>query len=134
MRRFLLLILLLSILIPSAVAQTKPRVAVMNFDYGTVRDVSSSIFGTDVDSGNGISDMRVEKLVNGGVFSVIERKAPDTILNEQNLSNSDPASGKVIRRVEQSPGEVEITDVDEESAVGKYKGTAPAKVGDRVHN
>ena len=61
----------------------------MNFDYATVRDVSSSIFGTDVDIGKGITDMLVEKLVNGGVFSVIERKALDTILNEQNLSNSD---------------------------------------------
>jgi hypothetical protein len=46
----------------------------------------------------------------------------------------DPASGKVIRRVEESLGEVVITEVDEESAVGKYQGTAPAKVGDRVHN
>ena len=89
MLRFLLMILLPSILIPSAVAQAKPRVAVMNFEYGTVRDVSSSIFGTDVDIGKGISDMLVEKLVNGGVFSVIERKVLDTILNEQNLSNSD---------------------------------------------
>jgi curli biogenesis system outer membrane secretion channel CsgG len=89
MRRFLLVIPLLIILIPSASAQSKPRVAVMNFDYATVRDVSSALFGTDVDIGKGISDMLVEKLVNGGVFSVIERKALDTILNEQNLSNSD---------------------------------------------
>ena len=46
----------------------------------------------------------------------------------------DPASGKVIRRVEQSLGEVVITEVDEQSSVGKYNGTTPAKVGDRVHN
>jgi len=61
----------------------------MNFDYATVRDVSSSIFGTDVDVGKGITDLLVEKLVNGGTFSVIERKALDTIISEQNLSNSD---------------------------------------------
>jgi curli biogenesis system outer membrane secretion channel CsgG len=89
MRHAILTIFLLSILVPLANAQTKPRVAVMNFDYATVRDVSSSIFGTDVDIGKGITDMLVEKLVNGGVFSVIERKALDTILTEQNLSNSD---------------------------------------------
>lgn len=89
MRRFLLFVFLLSILIPSTGAQTKPRVAVLDFDYATVRDVSASIFGTDVDIGKGITDMLVEKLVNGGVYSVIERKALDTIIAEQNLSNSD---------------------------------------------
>ena len=89
MRRSILAILLLILLVPFANAQTKPRVAVMNFDYATVRDVSSSIFGTDVDIGKGISDMLVEKLVNGGVYSVIERKALDAIIAEQNLSNSD---------------------------------------------
>ena len=46
----------------------------------------------------------------------------------------DPSSGKVIRRVEDALGEVVITEVDESSSVGKYTGTAPAKVGDRVHN
>jgi curli biogenesis system outer membrane secretion channel CsgG len=89
MRRSILMILLLSILVPLAHAQKKPRVAVMSFDYATVRDVSSSIFGTDVDIGKGITDMLVDKLVNGGVFSVIERKALDSIMAEQNLSNSD---------------------------------------------
>jgi curli biogenesis system outer membrane secretion channel CsgG len=89
MRRFLLPTLFLIFSIHPAEAQTKPRVAVMNFDYGTVRDVSSSIFGTDVDVGKGITDLLVEKLVNGGVFSVIERKALDSIIAEQNLSNSD---------------------------------------------
>jgi len=89
MHRYLLMIPLLMMLIPSAGAQTKPRVAVLNFDYGTVRDASAALFGTDVDIGTGISDLLVEKLVNGGSFSVIERKALDTIIQEQNLSNSD---------------------------------------------
>jgi curli biogenesis system outer membrane secretion channel CsgG len=89
MRRILLTALFFATGIPWVSAQTKPRVAVMNFDYGTVRDVSASIFGTDIDVGKGITDMLVEKLVNGGVVSVIERQALDTIINEQNLSNSD---------------------------------------------
>jgi curli biogenesis system outer membrane secretion channel CsgG len=88
MRR-ILFALFFALCIPWVSAQTKPRVAVMNFDYGTVHDVSASIFGTDIDIGKGITDMLVEKLVNGGVFSVIERQALDTIINEQNLSNSD---------------------------------------------
>ena len=89
MRRFLLIGFFFGLFIPFASAQTKPRVAVMNFDYATVRDVSAAIFGTDVDIGRGITDLLVEKLVNGGTYSVIERKALDAIVTEQDLSNSD---------------------------------------------
>jgi curli biogenesis system outer membrane secretion channel CsgG len=89
MRRFCAAAIFLCISFPSVHAQTKPRIAVMNFDYATVREVSASIFGTDVDVGKGISDLLVEKLVNGGQFSVIERKALDAVLAEQNMSNSD---------------------------------------------
>jgi curli biogenesis system outer membrane secretion channel CsgG len=89
MRRLLLMISLSLVVLSTASAQNKPRVAVMNFDYATVRDASAALFGTDLDVGKGISDLLVEKLVNGGTFSVIERKALDTIINEQNMSNSD---------------------------------------------
>ncbi len=70
-------------------AQQKKRVAIMNFDYATVHSGVASIFGTDVDIGKGISDLLVDRLVNGGVYSVIERKALDKILGEQNFANSD---------------------------------------------
>lgn len=74
-----------------APAGPKKRVAVLNFDYGTVRTYVAQIFGSDQDVGKGISDMLVEKLVNGGQYSVIERNALDKILKEQNFSNSDRA-------------------------------------------
>jgi curli biogenesis system outer membrane secretion channel CsgG len=89
MRRFCAMAFFLCVSIPWASAQTKPRIAVMNFDYATVRTDSAAIFGTDIDVGKGITDLLVEKFVNGGVFSVIERKALDTVINEQNMSNSD---------------------------------------------
>jgi curli biogenesis system outer membrane secretion channel CsgG len=89
MCRFLTSVLLLGVLFPGASAQQKPRIAVMNFDYATVKSDSQAIFGTDVDIGKGITDLLVEKLVNGGAFSVIERKALDTLVTEQNISNSD---------------------------------------------
>ena len=44
----------------------------------------------------------------------------------------DPTTGKVLRRVETQVGEVQITDVDEASSGGKFTGSMPAKVGDRV--
>jgi hypothetical protein len=44
----------------------------------------------------------------------------------------DPASGKVIRRVEDKLGVMVITEADEQSAVGTYTGTGQPKVGDAV--
>jgi curli biogenesis system outer membrane secretion channel CsgG len=49
----------------------------------------SAIFGGNNDVGKGIADLLVGKLVNAGVYSVIERKALDKVVAEQNLSNSD---------------------------------------------
>ena len=72
-------------------AQQKKRVAIMDFDYATVHTHVAAIFGTNVDVGRGISDLLVDRLVTSGVYSVIERKALDTILAEQNFSNSDRA-------------------------------------------
>ncbi|HXJ15535.1 MAG TPA: CsgG/HfaB family protein [Candidatus Limnocylindrales bacterium] len=84
---------------PGAPAVHKKRVAVMNFDYGTVRTTVAQIFGTDQDVGQGISDMLVEKLVNGGQYSVIERNALDKILKEQNFSNSDRADANSAAKI-----------------------------------
>jgi curli biogenesis system outer membrane secretion channel CsgG len=46
----------------------------------------------------------------------------------------DPATGKVIRRVEDSIGIVTITEVDATSAVGAFSGAGAPKVGDHVRN
>jgi outer membrane protein OmpA-like peptidoglycan-associated protein/curli biogenesis system outer membrane secretion channel CsgG len=83
-------------------ANRKPRVAVLDFDYGTVMSASSSIFGTNVDIGRGISALLVTNLVRNGSFSVIDRDALSKVLAEQNFSNSnraDPASAARIGKV-----------------------------------
>jgi curli biogenesis system outer membrane secretion channel CsgG len=80
----------------------RPRIAIMDFDYATVHTYSSAIFGTDVDIGKGISDLLVTDLVKDGTFSVIERKALDKIMSEQNFSNSnraDPTSAAKIGKL-----------------------------------
>ena len=46
----------------------------------------------------------------------------------------DPATGKVLRSVVDAVGTLTITEVDESSAVGKFTGAGPAKVGDTVSN
>src|SRR5579872_2617257 len=70
----------------------KKRVAVMDFDYATVHGGVAAIFGQDIDVGKGIADLLVTRLVKDGTYSVIERKALDKILAEQNFSNSDRAN------------------------------------------
>jgi curli biogenesis system outer membrane secretion channel CsgG len=77
---------------PAPAQGRKKRVAIFDFDYGTVHSSSSAMFGSDVDVGKGISDLLVKYLVTDGTYSVIERKAMDKILTEQNFSNSDRAN------------------------------------------
>ena len=103
LRRFFSSTLIFALLVAGASAQQqKKRVAVMNFDYATVTTYVQQIFGTDRDIGKGIADLLVDKLVNDGQYSVIERKELDKILAEQNFSNSnraDPSSAAAIAKV-----------------------------------
>jgi hypothetical protein len=46
----------------------------------------------------------------------------------------DPATGKVLRSVEDAVGSMTITEVDETSATGKFSGGGKPKVGDTVSN
>jgi len=83
-------------------AARKPRIAVMDFDYATVKTDSAAYFGSDIDVGKGIADLLVTGLVKDGSYSVIERKALDKIMAEQNFSNSnraDPTSAAKIGKL-----------------------------------
>ncbi len=80
-------------------AAPKKRVAVMNFDYGTVRTTVAQIFGSDQDVGKGVADMLVQKLVQDGKYSVIERSQLDKVLAEQNFSNSDRADATTAAKI-----------------------------------
>jgi len=92
------LALLTTTWVSTAMAQTAPapvrkkRVAIFDFDYASVHGGVTAIFGQEVDVGKGISDLLVKYLVKDGSYSVIERKAMDKILAEQNFSNSDRAN------------------------------------------
>ena len=85
-------IVLVASLLAQAAETRRKRVAIMDFDYGTVHGAVASIFGTDVDVGRGIRDLLVKYLVQDGTYSVIERAALDKIMAEQNFSNSDRAN------------------------------------------
>ena len=104
MRKLILSSLVLALIlfvvsVTPAAAQAKsarPTVAVLNFDFGTVQQWWSGNW----DIGNGISDLIVDGLVEDGSFRVIERKKLDSILAEQNFSNSeraDPSAATVAK-------------------------------------
>lgn len=105
MKKAFLVVMLATFVCASALlagAQRKKRVAIMDFDYATVHSSSAAIFGQDIDIGKGIADLLVNDLVKDGTYSVIERKALDKILAEQNFSNSDranPASAAKIGKM-----------------------------------
>lgn len=58
----------------------KPRVAVLDFDFSSL-----SMQFSIPNASRGVSDILVDRLVNGGAYSVIERSRLDAILQEQNL-------------------------------------------------
>jgi len=93
------LVLIAALLTSVLSAQDKKRVAVMNFDYATVSTYVAQIFGSNQDIGKGIADMLVDRLVNDGRYSVIERKALDKLIAEQNFSNSDRANPNSAARI-----------------------------------
>jgi curli biogenesis system outer membrane secretion channel CsgG len=82
--------------------QTRPTVALLDFDYGTVQHWWSGNW----DIGKGIADLIVDGLVEDGSYRVIERKRLDAILAEQNFSNSERAdpSAKTVAAVGKALG------------------------------
>jgi len=83
-------------------SKRRPRIAVLDFDYATVQSSTTGMFGSNVDVGKGITDLLVTGLVKDGTFSIIERKALDKIMTEQNFSNSqraDPTSAAKLGKL-----------------------------------
>ena len=111
LQRFVPVLTLLIAVIPGVVERPaaaqaasnhRPRIAVLDFDYATVMSSSAAMFGSDVDVGKGITDLLVTDLVKDGTYSVIERKALDKIMAEQNFSNSnraDPTSAAKLGKL-----------------------------------
>ena len=62
-------------------------------------------------------------------------KVGDKLDVKRNIRDiTDPANGRVIRHVVDAIGTLTITEVDAQSAVGKFSGSGQAKVGDAVSN
>jgi curli biogenesis system outer membrane secretion channel CsgG len=87
---------------PLGAQSSRPTVALMNFDYGTI----NNWWGGNQDIGAGIADLIVDGLVDDGSFRVIERKRLQAILAEQNFSNSERAdpSAKAVAAIGKAAG------------------------------
>lgn len=99
MRRSNTFALVLLLLVSPLFAQQKHRVAVMDFNYGTVSSSVAAIFGSNQDVGKGIVDLLIDRLVNDGTYRVIERQALDKLMAEQNFSNSNRADPNSAARI-----------------------------------
>ena len=77
-------------------APQKKRIAILNFDFSGIQHWWG---GYNWDIGAGIADVLVTELVQDGSYSVIERKALDSVLAEQNFSNSNRADSSTAAQI-----------------------------------
>src|SRR5437879_4726782 len=105
MKRLALALCLAALAAPALDAQDAPatsarrRVAVLDFDYGTVHSYVTDIWGSDVDIGKGIASMLLTELVQNGAYVVIERTQVDRILDEQNLQQEGRADASTAAKL-----------------------------------
>ena len=80
-----------------------------------------------------VADASADGTVVINVGSTAGVKVGDTLaVKRVTRTIKDPATGKVIRQMEDTVGQIKITEVDAGSAVGKFSGSGAPKVGDTV--
>jgi curli biogenesis system outer membrane secretion channel CsgG len=97
-RKHALLMALITLMIGLTLqaAPQKKRIAVLDFDFSGVQHWWG---GYNWDIGAGVADIVVTDLVKDGTYSVIERQALDSVLAEQNFSNSDRADSSSAAKI-----------------------------------
>ncbi|MBL8228075.1 MAG: curli production assembly protein CsgG [Bryobacterales bacterium] len=94
-----------------------------NADRVSIRSVKLQALVADV-SGDTI-------IINAGAR--VGLKVGDKLqISRSNREVKDPATGRVIKRIMDEIGELVITEVDDSSATGKFKGSGTPQVGDTV--
>ena len=74
MRRVALLFAMIIGMSLIASGAPQKRLAVLDLEYGLVRDQVAAVFGTDLDVGRGMRDLVVKHLVRDGTYTVVELK------------------------------------------------------------
>ena len=86
MRRVALLFAMIIGMSLIASGAPQKRLAVLDFEYGLVRDQVDAIFSTDVDVGRGMRDLVVKHLVRDGTYTIVELKDLENLFDEQGLT------------------------------------------------
>ena len=82
-----------------ASAQQKKRVAILSFDDAAVEASAAKAVGTSQDVGGFLADVVVKELLKGSTYTVVERRAIDQVLKEQNFSNSNRVDSKAAAAI-----------------------------------
>jgi curli biogenesis system outer membrane secretion channel CsgG len=101
MHKYILGALGLLVAAAPAVAQKK-KVAVLRFNDASVQQAVQAMGGSNQDVGTGIADLLIQKLVEDGKYSVVERAALEKVGAEQNLTQgqlTDPDAAAKIGRL-----------------------------------
>jgi len=97
------LLALAALALPAA-AQSKRALAIEAFDYSTVRTMAMSIFGTNVDIGQGIRALMTNRIVRDGKFTVVERAKVNQLMKEQDFDASNRVKKGTGARIGQIRG------------------------------
>ncbi|GAB4255814.1 MAG: curli production assembly/transport component CsgG [Acidobacteriota bacterium] len=73
----------------------KKRIAVLDFDFSAIQPWWSGAW----DVGKGVADIVINMLVEDGTYRVIERRALENIMSEQDFSQSDRANPATAARL-----------------------------------
>jgi curli biogenesis system outer membrane secretion channel CsgG len=116
------------LLAADASAQEKKRIAILSFEDTAVTSSAAAAIRSTQDVGASLADVLVNELFKEGKYSIIERRALDEVLKEQNFSNSSRADAKTAANIGRVLGVDAIVIgsvtefVVEESAVGVGSG------------
>jgi len=91
--------IVLFLLADTAAGQQKTRIAVLSFDDATVKSSAAATLGASHDVGASLADVVVKELLEGGTYSIIERRAINEVLKEQNFSNSNRADAETAAAI-----------------------------------
>jgi curli biogenesis system outer membrane secretion channel CsgG len=114
MMKFKTAVVLLAASAAVASAQTKKAMSIDPFDYSAVMTAVQSIFGTQVNLGQGIQAMMTKRIVQDGRFTIVERRKVNEVIHEQDFDASN--------RVKRGSG----------ARIGQIKGADLTLMGDIV--
>jgi len=82
-----------------AQAPRKLRVAVMDFDYAPVHTAASTLLGTSIDLGKGISGLLTTNLAKDGTFSVVDRETLQEVMANQDYADADRSDPAIAAKL-----------------------------------